>query len=179
MDWPAHLLRRIDRFPDLSELRRHLEPSYSHTGRPSVDPELMMWMLLVGYCFGIRSERGLCEEVHLNLAYRWFCRLGFEEQVADHVSLSKNRHRRFQEDTRYATAIASQPTGVPWPTKPGFMRSEQPHSSKPRRAHSSSLSESAWLRDCVATHNTCLHGGPRTSIRSRTFRTSSRGSGIC
>jgi transposase len=92
-----HLLRGIDRFLDLSELRRHLEPFYSHTGRPSVDPELMIRMLLVGYCFGIRSERRLCEEVHLNLAYRWFCRLGLEDKVPDHSSFSKNRHGRFRE----------------------------------------------------------------------------------
>jgi hypothetical protein len=62
-----HMLRKIDRFVDLSEVRRHLEPYYSETGRPSIDPELMMRMLIVGYCFGIRSERRLCEEVHLNL----------------------------------------------------------------------------------------------------------------
>ena len=92
-----HLLRRIDRFLDLSELRRHLEPFYSHTGRPSIDPELMIRMLLVGYCFGIRSERRLCEEIHLNLAYRWFCRLGLEDTVPDHSSFSKNRHGRFRE----------------------------------------------------------------------------------
>ena len=92
-----HLLRLIDRFLDLSDLRRHLEPFYSHTGRPSVDPELMIRMLLVGYCFGIRSERRLCEEVHLNLAYRWFCRLGLEDEVPDHSSFSKNRHGRFRE----------------------------------------------------------------------------------
>ncbi len=71
-----HLLRKIDRFVDLSEVRAHLEPYYSETGRPSIDPELMIRMLIVGYCFGIRSERRLCDEVHLNLAYRWFCRLG-------------------------------------------------------------------------------------------------------
>ena len=71
-----HLLRRIDRFVDLSEVRTHLEPYYSETGRPSIDPELMIRMLIVGYSFGIRSERRLCDEVHLNLAYRWFCRLG-------------------------------------------------------------------------------------------------------
>ena len=71
-----HILRAIDCFVDLDGLRRHLAPFYSTTGRPSVDPELMIRMLLVGYCFGIRSERRLCEEVHLNLAYRWFCRLG-------------------------------------------------------------------------------------------------------
>lgn len=70
-----HLLRGIDRFFDLSELREQLAPFYSHTGRPSIDPELMIRMLIVGYCSGIRSERRLCEEVHLNLAYRWFCRL--------------------------------------------------------------------------------------------------------
>ena len=92
-----HLLRRIDRFLDLSQLRQRLEPFYSHTGRPSIDPELMIRMLLVGYCFGIRSERRLCEEVHLNLAYRWFCRLGLEDEVPDHSSFSKNRHGRFRE----------------------------------------------------------------------------------
>ena len=67
-----HLLRKIDRFVDLSEVRAHLEPYYSEVGRPSIDPELMIRMLIVGYCFGVRSERRLCEEVHLNLAYRWF-----------------------------------------------------------------------------------------------------------
>ena len=70
-----HLLRFIDRFVDLNSIRAHLADFYSHTGRPSVDPELLIRMLLVGYCFGIRSERRLCEEVHLNLAYRWVCRL--------------------------------------------------------------------------------------------------------
>src|SRR5450631_1401575 len=92
-----HMLRAIDRFVDLDGLRRHLAPYYSHTGRPSVDPELMIRMLLVGYCFGIRSERRLCEEVHLNLAYRWFFRLGLEERIPDHSSFSKNRHGRFRE----------------------------------------------------------------------------------
>ena len=67
-----HLLRSIDRFVDLAEVRRHLAPFYSAIGRPSIDPELMIRMLLVGYIMGIRSERRLCEEVHLNLAYRWF-----------------------------------------------------------------------------------------------------------
>ncbi len=92
-----HLLRGIDRFLDLGELRRHLAPFCSHTGRPSIDPELMIRMLIVGYCFGIRSERRLCEEVHLNLAYRWFCRLGLEDAVPDHSSFSKNRHGRFRD----------------------------------------------------------------------------------
>lgn len=90
-----HLLRGIDRYLDLSALRRHLMPFYSHTGRPSVDPELMVRMLLIGYCFGIRSERRLCEEVQVNLAYRWFCRLGLDEAVPEHSTFSKNRHGRF------------------------------------------------------------------------------------
>ena len=92
-----HLLRHIDRFLDLSDLRQHLAPYYSHTGRPSVDPELMIRMLLIGYCLGIRSERRLCEEVNLNLAYRWFCRLSIEDKVPDHSTFSKNRHGRFRE----------------------------------------------------------------------------------
>ena len=92
-----HLLRSIDRFVDLSELRAQLAPYYSSTGRPSIDPELLIRMLIIGYCFGIRSERRLCEEVHLNLAYRWFCRLGLEGQVPDHSTFSKNRHGRFRD----------------------------------------------------------------------------------
>jgi len=92
-----HLLRSIDRFVDLSDVRRHLASSYSSTGRPSVDPELMIRMLLVGYCMGIRSERRLCEEVHLNLAYRWFCRLDLNDPVPDHSTFSKNRHGRFRD----------------------------------------------------------------------------------
>lgn len=92
-----HLLRSIDRFVDLSSIRAYLADFYSHTGRPSVDPELLIRMLLVGYCFGIRSERRLCEEVHLNLAYRWFCRLDLTDRVPDHSTFSKNRHGRFRE----------------------------------------------------------------------------------
>jgi transposase len=92
-----HLLRAVDRFIDLNELRAHLAPFYSETGRPSIDPELLMRMLLVGYCYGIRSERRLCEEVHLNLAYRWFCRLGLDGAVPDHSTFSKNRHGRFRD----------------------------------------------------------------------------------
>ena len=92
-----HLLRSIDRFVELGELRRELAPFYSAIGRPSVDPELMIRMLIVGYCFGIRSERRLCEEVHLNLAYRWFCRLGLDGDVPDHSTFSKNRHGRFRD----------------------------------------------------------------------------------
>ena len=102
-----HLLRGIDRCLDLGELRRHLAPFYSHTGRPSIDPELMVRMLIVGYSFGIRSERRLCEEVHLNLAYRWFCRLGLEDAVPDHSTFSKNRHGRFRESDAFRHVFES------------------------------------------------------------------------
>lgn len=94
---PDNLLRSIDKFVELGELRRELATFYSTTGRPSIDPELIIRMLIVGYCFAIRSERRLCEEVHLNLAYRWFCRLGLDGQVPDHSTFSKNRHGRFRE----------------------------------------------------------------------------------
>ena len=92
-----HMLRSIDRFVDLEGVRAHVAPFYSPIGRPSIDPELLIRMLIVGYCFGIRSERRLCEEVHLNLAYRWFCRLGLDGDVPDHSTFSKNRHGRFRD----------------------------------------------------------------------------------
>jgi transposase len=93
----GHLLRSIDRFVELDGLRQELAPYYSEKGRPSIDPELLIRMLIVGYCLGIRSERRLCEEVHLNLAYRWFCSLGLTGEVPDHSTFSKNRHGRFRD----------------------------------------------------------------------------------
>lgn len=96
-----HLLRQIDGVIDLSTLREHLAAFYSHTGRPSIDPELMFRMLLIGYCYGIRSERRLCEEVELNLAYRWFCRLSIEDTVPDHSTFSKNRHGRYRDSDAF------------------------------------------------------------------------------
>jgi len=102
-----HLLRGVDHFLDLSELRQHLATHYSSTGRPSIAPELMIRMLIIGYCFGIRSERRLCEEVHLNLAYRWFCRLGLEDRIPDHSTFSKNRHGRFRESDAFRHVFES------------------------------------------------------------------------
>jgi transposase len=96
-----HLLRHIDRFLDFSDLREHLAPYYSHTGRPSIDPELMIRILLISYCLGIRSERQLCEEVKLNLAYRWFCKLSISDPVPDHSTFSKNRHGRFRDSEAF------------------------------------------------------------------------------
>ncbi len=92
-----HLLRRLDAVLDLSWLRPALSPYYSHLGCPSVDPELMIRMLIIGYCYSIRSERRLCDEVRMNLAYRWFYRLGIEDRVPDHSTFSVNRHGRFRD----------------------------------------------------------------------------------
>ena len=94
-----HLLRRINPVVTriLAELREKLAPFYSEIGRPSIDPELMIRMLIVAYCYGIRSERKLCEEVDLHLAYRWFCRLDLDDKVPDHSTFSVNRHGRFRE----------------------------------------------------------------------------------
>jgi transposase len=94
-----HLLRRINPVVSgvLSELRETLKAFYSEIGRPSIDPELMLRMLIVSYCYGIRSERKLCEEVELHLAYRWFCRLDLEDKVPDHSTFSVNRQGRFRD----------------------------------------------------------------------------------
>src|SRR5215831_20981313 len=92
-----HLLRQIDRHVDLSFVRERLKDSYSSTGHPSIDQEVLLRLLLVGYLYGIMSERRLLEEVRMNLAYRWFTRLGFEQEVPDHSTFSKNRHGRFRE----------------------------------------------------------------------------------
>src|SRR6187399_332410 len=94
-----HLLRRINPIVGriLAEFREKLAPFYSEIGRPSIDPELMIRMLIVGYCYGIRFERRLCEEVELHLAYRWFCRLDLDDKVPDHSTFSANRHGRFRD----------------------------------------------------------------------------------
>src|SRR5271156_223658 len=93
----SHLLRLVDRHVDLSFVRDRLKNSYSSTGRPSIDPEILLRLLLVGYLYGITSERRLLEEVRMHLAYRWFTRLGFEQQIPDHSTFSKNRHGRFRQ----------------------------------------------------------------------------------
>ena len=96
-----HLLRQLDAVLNFDRVRSVLAARYSQTGRPSIDPELMLRMLLIGYAYGIRSERRLCNEVHLNLAYRWFCRLGLDGAVPHHSTFSKNRYGRFRESDIY------------------------------------------------------------------------------
>src|SRR6202158_2496427 len=92
-----HLLRMIDRHVSLTSVREKLQDSYSETGRPSIDPELLLRILLIGYLYGITSERKLVEELRMHLAWRWFTGLGFDQEIPHHSTFSKNRHGRFQE----------------------------------------------------------------------------------
>jgi transposase len=94
-----HLLRGMNVFVTaaLADLHKELEPHYSEIGRPSIDPELIIRMLIVGYCYGIRSERKLCQEVELHLAYRWFCKLDLDDKIPHHSTFSENRLGRFRE----------------------------------------------------------------------------------
>jgi transposase len=92
-----HLVRKIDAVLDLSWVHAELAPHYPTLGRPSVDPVLMIRMLIVGYVFALRSERLLCRELHVNLAYRWFCKLGIEHKIPDHSVFSRARNERFRD----------------------------------------------------------------------------------
>jgi transposase len=92
-----HLLRLLDRYIDFSFVRERLKGFYSSTGRPSIDPEVLLRLLLVGYMYGITSERRLLDEVRMHLAYRWFTRLDFNAEIPDHSTFSKNRHGRFRQ----------------------------------------------------------------------------------
>src|SRR5499426_16875 len=92
-----HLLRLIDRHVNLEFIRAKLKDSYSETGRPSIDPELLLRILLIGYLYGITSERKLVEELRMHLAWRWFTGLSFDQEIPHHSTFSKNRHGRFQE----------------------------------------------------------------------------------
>src|SRR3974390_2395799 len=98
-----HMLRRINPIVGqiLGEFRQKLQPFYSEIGRPLIDPELMIRMLIIGYCYGIRFERRLCEEVELHLAYRWFCHLDLDDKVPDHSTFSVNRHGRFRDSNLF------------------------------------------------------------------------------
>ncbi len=100
-----HLVRRIDAVLDTSWVHRELEPHYSTLGRPSIDPELMIRMLIVGYVFAIRSERELCRDVQVNLAYRWFCGLGLEDRVPNHSVFSRARSERFRDSDLLRTVF--------------------------------------------------------------------------
>ncbi len=97
-----HQVRQIGAALDLTWVRAELTPHYSHMGRPSIDPELMIRMLILGYVFAIRSERALCREVQLNLAYRWFCGLGIEDKIPDHSAFTRARNERFRNQDRHS-----------------------------------------------------------------------------
>ena len=100
-----HLVRAIAAVLDLSWVHDQLEPYYSRLGRPSIDPALMIRMLIVGYVFAIRSERALCREVQVNLAYRWFCGLSIEDKLPDHSAFSRARNERFRDSAIFRSVF--------------------------------------------------------------------------
>ena len=102
-----HLVRQIAGFLDLSWVYAELAPYYSEIGRPSIDPVLMIRMLIIGYVFAIRSERQICREVQVNLAYRWFCNLDLEDAIPDHSAFSRARNERFPRPSSSRAASAS------------------------------------------------------------------------
>src|SRR4029078_5950135 len=111
--------RRIDALLDVGWIHQELAPFYSNTGRPSIDPELMIRMLLVGYVFAIRSERQICAEVQVNLAYRWFCRLSIEDKLPDHSVFSRAsraRHERFRESEVFRRVFPKLPLSTSSPS---------------------------------------------------------------
>jgi len=101
-----HLLRLIDKHISFAFVRERLKDSYSDTGRPSVDPELLLRILLIGYLYGITSERKLVEGLGMHLAWRWFTGLGFDQEIPHHSTFSKNRHGRFQESELFEELFA-------------------------------------------------------------------------
>ena len=112
-----HLVREIDAVLDLSWVHAELAPHYPSIGRPSIDPVLMIRMLIVGYVFAIRSERALCREVKVNLAYRWFCKLSIEDQIPDHSAFSRARNDRFRDSDifrRVFERIVARASGPVW-----------------------------------------------------------------
>ena len=102
----SHLLRLIDKHISFEFVRQQLKDSYSETGRPSIDPEVLLRVLLMGYLYGITSERKLVEELRMHLAWRWFTGLGFDQEIPHHSTFSKNRHGRFQESKLFEQLLS-------------------------------------------------------------------------
>jgi transposase len=113
-----HLLKRLDRFIDSGFVQERLRDSSSVIGHPSIDPEVLLRLLLAGYMYGITSERRLMEEVRMHLAYRWFSRLGFEREIPDHSTFSKNRHGRFRGAGVFLWKFLKRSYDAAW--KPGW-----------------------------------------------------------
>ncbi len=109
----THLLRLIEKHISFAFVREKLKASYSETGRPSIDPEVLLRILLIGYLYGITSERKLIEELRMHLAWRWFTGLGFDQEIPHHSTFSKNRHGRFQESKLFEAPFDSWRSGDP------------------------------------------------------------------
>jgi len=109
----THLLRLIDKHISFAFVREKLKESYSDTGRPSIDPELLLRIVLIGYWYGVTSERKLVEELRMHLAWRWFTGLGFDQEIPHHSTFSKNRHGRFQE-SKLSSSCLKRSSGSVW-----------------------------------------------------------------
>src|SRR5712692_7719969 len=139
----SHLLRLIEKHISLAFVREKLKDSYSETGRPSIDPELLLRILLIGYLYGITSERKLIEELRMHLAWRWFTGLGFDQEIPHHSTFSKNRHGRFQESKLFEATVSrdrgtlsgsrtgarGQPVGR-WQFRRGQCQQGEPHPAR-------------------------------------------------
>ena len=154
---PDHLVRQIDTVFDLSWVHKELAPYYSHTGRPSIDPVLMIRMLIVGYVFAIRSERRLCSEVQVNLAYRWFCKLGIEDNIPDHSVFCRARHERFGESDalRRVSTMPGWHRGLRLVAPLVAQRSCEPHL---KAEHTGAPTNAANVKKVLATSEPSTHG---------------------
>ncbi len=153
----AHLLRLIDRHVSFDFVRDKLRDCYSETGRPSIDPEVLLRVLLLGYLYGVTSERKLLEELRMHLAWRWFTGLGFDQEIPHHSTFSKNRHGRFQESNLFQELFSASSSSA---SRRGWCRarrcqSMELHPSRcgsPRRIPCEQLAEAAKVNYGVWKH---------------------------
>jgi transposase len=130
-----HPVRAVASVLDLSWVHSELAPYYSRLGRPSIDPALLIRMLIIGYVFAIRSERALCRDVRVNLAYRWFCGLSIEDKVPDHSAFSRARNERFRNSGIFRTVSRCRHVHRGWPGwRRGFRSGCQPNCSRRQQA---------------------------------------------
>ncbi len=130
-----HLLRLVDKHIDFGFVRERLKDSYSEAGRPSIDPELLLRILLIGYLYGISSERKLVEELRMHLAWRWFTGLGFDEEVPHHSTFSKNRSRNRRCSSSCSRKLWPNASQLDWCVETSYQSMEPSlRQTLPRRA---------------------------------------------
>src|SRR5436309_87066 len=175
-----HLLRLIEKHISFEFVRERLRNSYSETGRPSIDPELLLRILLIGYLYGITSERKLVEELRMHLAWRWFTGLGFDQEIPHHSTFSKNRHGRFQESKLFEQLFEQI---VKQCVKVGLIQGKhlsvdgsfvEANAAKGSRIPREQLVEAAQVHHTVYAHAGQYSPQKQSALRSRAFFLSSR-----